>query len=139
VSDESFCLWEDVKVVAPFLRTWMKQAKSECYVNTDVTHITCKFRGSHSGGHEEFYLLGNLWKVDRRFGITRSLRFHWRFRQSRNQYETLLAGFLLGLLFNAEEGRNMCLRNIWLLRGYTAVYPRRHNPARITCCSNLKL
>jgi hypothetical protein len=38
------------------------------------------------------------------------------------------AGFLFGLFFDAEDGRNMFLRNVgWLSADYAALYPRRHN------------
>jgi hypothetical protein len=67
----------------------------------NYTHITWKFWGSHSGGYEEFYLLGYLWKVNRRFGGTRSFHYHWTVRQARNQHEALLSGCFMNVSFLA--------------------------------------
>jgi hypothetical protein len=40
----------------------------------------------------------------------------------------LHVGFLLGLLFDPENGGVMFLQNVGLLSlDYTALYPRRHN------------
>jgi hypothetical protein len=42
------------------------------------------------------------------------------------------AGFLLGLFFDAEDGGDMFLRNVSLLSTYyTVLYPRRRNSSRI--------
>jgi hypothetical protein len=46
-------------------------------------------RGSHSGGYEEFYVMG--------YNSPRDTCFH--------------AGFLLGLFFDPEDGGDMFLRN----------------------------
>ena len=41
------------------------------------------------------------------------------------------AGFLLGLVFNPEDGGDMCLQNVcWLLTDYTALYPRWQNSSK---------
>jgi hypothetical protein len=81
----------------------------------------------------------SLLKVSRRFG--RTYGFHlqnWRVSQARNRHEAdskqmlinscclLYAVFLLGLLFNTEDGGDMFLRNVgWLSMDYTAFYARK--------------
>jgi hypothetical protein len=61
-------------------------------------------------------------KVNRRFGGTYRLHLQGR-RISRASFH---AGFLLGLVFDAEDGGDMILRNVgWLSTHYTALFSKR--------------
>jgi hypothetical protein len=65
-------------------------------------------------------------KANRRFGET-SPSSRSKNKPARALFVTCFyAGFLLGLFFNPEDGRDMFLRNVGRLStGYTALYPRR--------------
>jgi hypothetical protein len=71
--------------------------------------------GSHSGGYEEYCLLGYnaVWSVESQPMLKQvASSFH--------------AGFLLGLFLDPEDGGDMFLRNVgWLSSDYTALCPRR--------------
>jgi hypothetical protein len=57
----------------------------------------CRIWGSHSGGYEEYYLVG---------------------------YNAVEAGVLLSL-FDSEDGGSMFLRNVdWLSTDFMVLYPR---------------
>jgi hypothetical protein len=65
-----------------------------------------------------------------------SLKFNWHFGATCSFHLQgfacclLHASFLLGLLFNHEDGGDMFLRNIgWLSTDYAALYPRGRHPA----------
>lgn len=65
--------------------------------------------------------------------VTSILRDKEKAKQEINlkQVESKTA-FLLILLFNGEDGGNMCLQNVgWHLTGYMALYPRRQNSSKI--------
>jgi hypothetical protein len=75
-------------------------------------HVGRRIWGSHSGGFEEFYLLG--------YNAVKSVE------------SQLLAcvhvGFLLSLFFDPENGGDIFLRNVgWLSTDFTALYPRRQS------------
>jgi hypothetical protein len=71
-----------------------------------IDFISCSIWSSHSGGYEEFYLLG--YNAVAMFVIC----FH--------------ATFLFGLFFDLKDGGDMFLRNVgWLSTDDTALYRRR--------------
>jgi hypothetical protein len=64
-------------------------------------------------------------KVNRRFGGKCYL-----YRQGRR---IIQAGFLLGFVFDHEDGSDIFLRNVgWLSTDYTALYPRRQNSSEVS-------
>jgi hypothetical protein len=65
----------------------------------------------------------SLLTVNQRFGRTSHLHFQgWR---AWTAYCLLHASFLLGILFNPEDGGDMFLRNVgWFSTDYIAIYPR---------------
>jgi hypothetical protein len=67
-------------------------------------------------------------KVNRRFGGIYRLHIQCRrISRARNELtDCFHAGFLLGLLFDREDGCDIFLRNVgWLSTDYTTSYPRR--------------
>jgi hypothetical protein len=67
-------------------------------------------------------------KINRRFGLT--CRLHFEDRRSR-AFFIFHADFLLGILFDPEDGGDIFLRNFGrFLMDYTALYPRRLNIQR---------
>jgi hypothetical protein len=86
----------------------------------------CRISGSDSAGYKEFYVLG----YNAVYSVENPPTFLRNISQvaSRVQYATCFhAGFLLGLLFDPEDGRDMFLRNVGgLPMAYTTLYPRRY-------------
>jgi hypothetical protein len=66
-----------------------------------ITYEVCRILGSHSGGHEDFYLFG--------YNDVQSVESQPTSRRNKNSFHS---GFLLDLLLDLEDRSDMFLRNV---------------------------